>query len=65
MKSLDFTGREVDEALRVYQTCFRLPVSVYPYISLLLVEFSFAYKLIKKSLVTEKTEHLEAAATLT
>lgn len=26
--SLDFRGMEVDEALRVYQTCFRLPVSV-------------------------------------
>ncbi|XP_078342090.1 uncharacterized protein LOC144627938 isoform X2 [Oculina patagonica] len=25
VKSLDFTGMEVDEALRVYQTCFRLP----------------------------------------
>ena len=28
VRSLDFTGMEVDEALRVYQTCFRLPVSV-------------------------------------
>ena len=27
MENLDFTGMEVDEALRVYQTCFILPVS--------------------------------------
>ena len=28
MENLDFTGMEVDEALRVYQTCFILPVSL-------------------------------------
>ena len=32
--SLDFKGMEVDEALRIYQTCFRLPVSVYKIISI-------------------------------
>ena len=26
VQSMDFTGMEVDEALRVYQTSFRLPV---------------------------------------
>ena len=39
VQSLDFTGREVDEALRVYQTCFRLPVSKIFSINFLHVEF--------------------------